>query len=534
MTRLEAFIKKNGLPLLLLLIVLLGFSLRFWHLSEYLYFNLDEERDLFIIRKILIDHHPTLIGGSVPGGIYLGPGYFYITSIFAFISHMNPVGLGAVAATLGTLSVVLIFIVGKKLFGVKTGLLSALFYSTSFLVVVYNKIYWPLVYAPIVTLLTYFCLTKIIIDKKISWMLVLSAVLIIGIQSDPATFSLILLSLIAFLIYKVPLKNKYFFGAVALFIFSHLPLVIFDLRHDFLNTRAFLNFFSGSRQNSNGLDFQKAVKGVPMLFQNFSRIILTGQPHEVSQQISPCPAYVNLRKSNILTPALLLSVTTIIFFLFRFFTKSSFGIKIVTIHLFIVIGGVALYNLFFPGYTYEWFFYVFFPSFILILAYFFTESAKYIPKVLIALLVFIIVALNIESVVHGTNDFGFKNKSKAIRWATEQTKNKPFSLNSLGACFAWSGYRYLFWFYGSQPTKSYMDYLYGGWLYPQDWIAKEHPDTVVVFVDRDFFPPGDSINEKYELSKKLYMEYKKHLITSRLFGRTEVLVVDNKDKWVSF
>lgn len=528
------FIKKNSLTLSLYLILTLALALRFWNLSEYLYFNLDEERDLFIIRKILIDHHPTLIGGSVPGGIYLGPGYFYITSILAFISRMNPVGLGAVAAILGVLTVVLIYIVGKKLFGSKTGLLAALFYSTSYLVVIYNKIYWPLIFAPIVTLMTYFCLVKIITEKKLRWMLVLSVVLILGIQSDPATFSLILLSVIALLIYKAPLKNKYFFGAFALLIFSHLPLILFDLRHDFLNTKAFLNFFFGNKQNATGLDFQKVIKGIPVLFQNFSRIILTGQPHEVSQQISPCPAYVDLRKSNILVPALLLAVISILFFLFRFFRKSSFGIKIITIHLFIAIGGVILYNLFFPGYTYEWLFYVFFPSFILIFAYFLNSLTRYIPKLLVVLIISSIVTLNIKAVIFGTNEFGFKNKKQAVKWAIAQIGVRPFSLNSIGNCFARSGYRYLFWLYAKEPTRSYIDYLYSGWLYPQNWTSDEYTDTVAVFVDHDFIPPEGTLNEKYESSEKLYTEYRKHLINSRLFGRTEVLIVDNKDKWVSF
>ena len=531
----KTFLKLFKNPLVLLaLIVLIGGILRFWNLSEYLYFNLDEERDLFIIRRILVDHRPTLIGGAVPGGIYLAPGYFYITAIFAWLVGMNPVGLGIVAAILGTLSIPLIYLAGKKLFDKNVGLIASFLYATSYLVVIYNKIYWPLIFAPIVTILVYFCLFKIVVSKKQKWFLGLFASLTLGIQSDPATFSLILLSIIILFLYKVSLKTKYFLWGIGFLIIAHLPLVVFDLRHDFLNLRAILKFFTGTQGGSGGIDPVRAFNGAPLLIENFSRLILTGKPHEVAQQISPCPVYFDLREANIIYPALFLSFAAIVYLIHKFITTHHFGLRILTLHLVIVVLGVLFYNLFFPGYTYEWFFYVFFPSFILIFSFFLADLKKYSSIILVGMIVSVVGVLNVHAIMNGTNQFGYKNKNDAVQWSINKVGDYDFSVDSIGACFDWGGYRYLFWYKNADPVTSYIDHLYGGWLYPKSWISDNHADTVVVFVDPDFYPPGGELNEKYQAYLYKYNKYREKLIDSKKFGRTEVLIVDNRDKWVDF
>ena len=92
---------------------------------------LDEERDAYIVKKIVVDKHPTLIGGALPGGFYLAPGYFYISSVFNFIFNMNPIAMGYVAATVGTLSALLIFYAAYKMFGPAVAVISMFFYTFS-------------------------------------------------------------------------------------------------------------------------------------------------------------------------------------------------------------------------------------------------------------------------------------------------------------------------------------------------------------------------------------------------------------------
>lgn len=532
-TKIIKFLKSRE-SIIVSFLVIIGAILRFWNLESYLYFNLDEERDLFIIRKILFDHHPTLIGGSIPGGIYLGPGYFYITSVFAYLTRMDPVGLGLTAAILGTIQIPLTYLVGRKLFSKKVGFIAAALYATSYLVVIYNKIYWPLTFTPLVTLIVYFVLAKIVLDKKIKWILVLFLVLTLGIQSDPATFSLMLLTILSYKLFNIPLKNRYTLYGVCLLFLSHLPLLFFDLRHDFLNFRAILNFFSGNGKNSAGINPGKSLSGITLIFENFARLIYTNKPHDVAQQISPCQVYVDIRKQGTLILTIIISILSVCFFIYNLFVKRQFGLKLITVHLLVVILGVILYNLFFPGYTYEWLFYVTFPSFILVFSYF-LASINFKPfNFMIYLGLILLIFINVKAVLNGGNSFGLQQKKEASRYALGQVNGRPYSLDSIGACFALGGYRYVYWLLGSQPNRSYMDYLYSGWLYPDSWLKDDFGDLVVVMVNPDFFPPGGEENQKYFAYLKKYKQYKNHLISSKKFGRTEVLIVDNRDKWINF
>src|SRR3990167_4939089 len=122
----------------------------------------DEERDAFIVKRILVDKHFTLIGGSIPGAFYLAPGYFYISAFFYFLSGLNPTGPALVASSLGVLSTLLIFTLSNKFFDKKTAVFASLFYCVSYLVIGYNRTWWPLTFGPIISLITYYSLYKII------------------------------------------------------------------------------------------------------------------------------------------------------------------------------------------------------------------------------------------------------------------------------------------------------------------------------------------------------------------------------------
>ena len=123
-------ISKNLIVFLLLLLTVSAF-LRFYNLSHLLYWMFDEERDAFFVKRILVDHRPILIGGAIPEGFYLAPGYFYIASFFYLFSKGNPLGPAIVASSLGVISTFLIFFVTQKLFNKKTAVFSSIIYAFS-------------------------------------------------------------------------------------------------------------------------------------------------------------------------------------------------------------------------------------------------------------------------------------------------------------------------------------------------------------------------------------------------------------------
>ena len=58
-------------------------TIRFWRIAELGYFVLDEERDAFLVRRMLVDHRPLLIGGAIEQDKRRAV-IFYISSIPIF------------------------------------------------------------------------------------------------------------------------------------------------------------------------------------------------------------------------------------------------------------------------------------------------------------------------------------------------------------------------------------------------------------------------------------------------------------------
>lgn len=487
----------------------------------------DEERDAFIVKRIIIDKHFTLIGPSIPGSIYLGPGYFYIISIFYFLSKGNPLGPAIAAAVLGSLSTLLLFYLSWKLFEKRVAAVSSIIYAVSYLTVIYNRNFWPLNFDPIIAMVTYLSLYNIILKKDFKWVIILSLALIVGVQSAPTNFSLLILTFLIWILHKLPPKNRFVLFSICLFLFSHLPLFVFDLRHNFLNTRQLIKFLSfGSA--SHGLLLLETMKSLIIFPQVFSRFIFVSFSPNTAEQIIPQQFYIIQKIAEIPRPLLLVSFLILLWFLFyAFLRRKNLSIQLIFFHILISLLGMMFYNTFFPGYTFEWFFQILFPAFAIVTALFFVQFLKYsLTKPLVWILLWLYVSISVVVILNAKNSYNLADKSNAVKWAIRETGNKPFSLDSIGQNFSYGGYRYLFYLYGKEPQKSYMDPVYAGWLYPKEIVSPSHPDTVVVIVNPDFFQDKD-----FETRYQVYLA---KTIARQKFGIIEVLIVDNVQKWVNW
>ncbi|MEK7111399.1 MAG: hypothetical protein AAB856_02275, partial [Patescibacteria group bacterium] len=144
-------------PILFFIVIFAG-TIRFWRIAELGYFMLDEERDAFLVRRMLVDHRPLLIGGAIPGGINVGPLFFYISSIPYFLSNLNPLGPAYAAALVGILSVAAVYFIGRKLFDGRIAILATVFSGFSLLNIIYHRPWWPLTMSQLVVLIVYLSL----------------------------------------------------------------------------------------------------------------------------------------------------------------------------------------------------------------------------------------------------------------------------------------------------------------------------------------------------------------------------------------
>lgn len=252
-----SWIQKHRLEfVLILLLLLLTLFLRFYKLPEYMSFLGDEGRDGLVVKKILIEHDFPLLGAPTSvGNMYLGPIYYYMMSVPMALFWMNPVAASGMVALIGTGTVLLIYYLARKWFGVTAALVSAFFYSISPVNIIYSRSSWNPNPAPFFALLSMFGLFKAHESGNFRWFILTGASLAFILQMH--YLSLILIPILGILwlnelrIYiKNPNRRKYFVSSTILsilvFLFLMSPLVIFDFKYNFMNYRAFTTLLTSN------------------------------------------------------------------------------------------------------------------------------------------------------------------------------------------------------------------------------------------------------------------------------------------------
>ncbi len=260
---------------LIFVLFLAGFF-RFYKISEYMTFLGDEGRDAIVIKKILTNYDLPLIGPPTSvGNIYLGPLYYYLMTLPMAIFYLNPVAAAGMNAFFGVATVLFIYYLGKNWFGRFAGLVAAYLYAISPVTVIYSRSSWNPNPTPFFSLLTIFGFYKAYESKNFKWLILTGIGAAAAIQMH--YLALILLPIIVVVWIKALLsnlaENKYraFWAgtilAVASFLFLMSPLVVFDIKHNFLNYRAITELFSN---NDTAVSFNllNTLSKIPAIFSN--------------------------------------------------------------------------------------------------------------------------------------------------------------------------------------------------------------------------------------------------------------------------
>lgn len=247
--------KKLFIFLGLLAIIIIGAWLRLSGIiSNSFAFTYDAGRDMLAVNDIIVNHKISLIGPTTGiDGIFYGPWWYFILSIPFFVFSGNPQGIEFFMGLIGIIAILLGFIIGKKIGGVFLGIIFSAFISFSSLMVSFSLQTWSPNLAPFFVLLVFLILSTFSIDdksrrSKARELFLLG--LLLGIIIDLAIVfgALFLLSICSSLIFifrkTLTIKGIFFFILGLSLIFS--PRIIFEIRHDFLMTKTFINSFGNS------------------------------------------------------------------------------------------------------------------------------------------------------------------------------------------------------------------------------------------------------------------------------------------------
>lgn len=235
---------------LVLLIVLIGAIPRGIELLNQNYlFGYDQGQFYLDVKKIVVDHKPTLIGTEVGGGggFFQGPGWYYLLTIPFLLMGGDPYGGMILMFIIGIAAVVLAFYFSRKMFDTKTALVISLLTAISPALITHARFIWPPFPIPLLTVFLLFFLFNVL-QKKGKYLAFFAASLGFMTHFETATAATLFISLLffsPFLLIKKLVGVKDIFYAIGALIATQAFLIIFDIRHNFLNIKGIIGLLLG-------------------------------------------------------------------------------------------------------------------------------------------------------------------------------------------------------------------------------------------------------------------------------------------------
>src|SRR3990172_2062728 len=272
--------------LIIAILFVAGFS-RLWHIDRYLTFLGDEGRDVLVVKDIVEGRKFTLIGpGTSIGSMYLGPLYYYSMIAPLKLFALSPVGPAVQVAILGIFTVALIWWIGRQWFGRVPALAVALLYAVSPTAIIYSRSSLNPNVMPFFALITMYGVWKVWRLGYLRWLVISGISFAFVLNSHYLGLLLApVIGLFWFLSRKKPGWKKYSLITAFSFLLLMSPLFFFDLRHNWINSRAVYDFFS-RRQTTVNLKFYKAIPNIWPVFTEINTTLLAAKDESIGQLMS--------------------------------------------------------------------------------------------------------------------------------------------------------------------------------------------------------------------------------------------------------
>ncbi len=230
------------LCLCILITVLLGSRMIF---AKDFFFLADQGRDFLLVKDIVVNHKLALIGThSGLGGFFHGPLWLYLLVPVFLLGYGNPLVFAYFYIFLAVITVAVGFFIGKKLYGKTFAVFVAFLLATS-------SVIWSNIpntigvnMMPLLFILLFFFIIRFLRGDIKSFIF---AAFFTGLSFQFETASAIMLVpvvLLTFFLQKKAWTNwKVIIGSITAFFLSLITFIFFDIRHQFLTTKAIISFF---------------------------------------------------------------------------------------------------------------------------------------------------------------------------------------------------------------------------------------------------------------------------------------------------
>jgi len=226
-------------------IIAFAILLRFYAYPARTPFDWDQNRDYQKVSNI-ISGKPTLLGPIAKGdnGFYLGPLYYYLLVPGYLLMGGHPFSFTATSITIDLLTIGSIIFLAYKRKNQRIMLtITGIIWAFSWFVVENSRISWNVSLLPLWIIAMYAFATATPLSPRNLMAYGLVSSLAWHIHASLLPLSILLP--LAFTTTRESILKKYIYLAVG-YLIPLLPLLAFDLRHAFFNTRLMLNFASNS------------------------------------------------------------------------------------------------------------------------------------------------------------------------------------------------------------------------------------------------------------------------------------------------
>jgi len=214
---------KSHFPyyLLLAVILVLAFYIRIYRVEDLMGFYYDQGRDALVIWKLWYEGKLFLIG-PVTGlaGIFLGPFFYYLIAPFYILGGGSPIYPAIFLAFLSTLSVLMLYVLGKSMHSRTAGIIAATIGAFSYYIMTFGR--WLSNPNPILlsSLLLLYSMWMVMSGKSKKWWIGIAFFAGISLQfeSASAVFYLPIVAIFTVLMRK-KLRHQLIQGCLILFLF---------------------------------------------------------------------------------------------------------------------------------------------------------------------------------------------------------------------------------------------------------------------------------------------------------------------------
>lgn len=229
-------------------------------LNNNFIFLLDMGRDYMAVKNIVVNQKPTLIGAEVGvgmaglNGLFHGPFYFYLLSIPFVLFQGDPYGGLLLMFFFGILTIVVGFLLGKKILGILGGMLMAFLIALSPPIIAQSRFIWNPHPASLFILLAFYFVYLSFDKKKLHLFL---GSFFTGFVYNFQTAMAVPMSFAVFFYMLFLLRRKLIllFFVLAGFIVGYSPLLVFEIKHGFPALRGLSNYFSRPADTAFKIDF---------------------------------------------------------------------------------------------------------------------------------------------------------------------------------------------------------------------------------------------------------------------------------------